>query len=115
VVDVIERIARRVIVALVLVTILPTAVAVIGRIFAQALSVHTPGELGLVGCFLLALFTVLFAAGLAVRIGRGRHDQDAAAARLERTAVRAPSPDVPLDRQPTVPEDTDPTLPLGGE
>jgi hypothetical protein len=118
----IESLARRVIVLLVLLMILPTAFVVIGGIFTQALSVHAPGEVGVVGGLVLALLSILFTVGLIVRITHARHDWNTTGgrmrdrdARFEQTAVRVPAGGVPLDREQIEPEDPDPTLPLGGE
>ncbi len=112
----IEQLARRVIVLLLFVMVLPGAVVVVGRIITETISMYAPGTVGPLGGLVLAFLLVLFTLGLVVRIGRARHGRDTARdARLERTAVRTPAPDVPLDREPIEPDDPDPALPVGGE
>ena len=119
----IEQLARRVIVLLLFVMILPTAVVVIGRIIAETVSVHTPGTVGPVGGLVLAFLAVLFALGLLVRLGRAWRDRNAGGAqtraqdlRQERLAVRTLATDVPLEQEGVIEtDDPDPALPLEGE
>jgi hypothetical protein len=119
----IEQLARRVIVLLLFVMILPTAVVVIGRIVTETISMHAPGTVGPVGGFVLAFLAGLFVFGLLVRLARTWRDQNAGGAqvraqelRQERLALRTLATDVPLEQEEMIEaDDPDPAVPLEGE
>jgi len=122
-----DRLARRVIVLLLVVMILPTAVFTFNRLLGDPVK-DAMGQLGssvsdVIGDLANAVLVGLFFLGLMARIGRWWQNRDAAEARLRgqqqrraQLAARRPAEDVPIHRPDhrgqADPDDPDPVLPF---